>query len=224
MWFSNEFFTLLNNASKTQDDTDWLNQTLNSIKDKINSCENIQKLPEIRRKYVKRGSRRALGSWVFDGNSHYYIHTVGTRSELQPNIGVWADNRIRVGYGFELTKAYFGNPEKCHKFMESAVKVLSNRQANINSHWENCSNIYVESYSKEDNYSENHIESSSMIDFLTSFEKPEWLFFGHVINVNETESIPSILDETSSLKFIDTFFGETSDFYGAVCEIYKSTP
>jgi hypothetical protein len=223
MWFSNDFFTVLNNAGRTQNDTDLLNQTLDSIKDKINSCENVQKLPEIRRNYVKGGSRKAFASWKFDGNSHYYIHTVGTRSELQPNIGVWADNRIRVGYGFELTGAGYGEPKKCRKFIQSTIKLLKSQQVSVTQYWEDCVNIYVESHSKQDGFSAKCIKPSELVDFL-SMENQDWLFFGHIIDMKDDDSNPSTLSQTTSLEFINKLFGNTLGFYDAVWQIYKSIP
>lgn len=138
MWFSSDLFQKMSN--------DCCHEVSDQILDVINSKPNVQKIAEIRRRFIHRGATQVFASWrVSDTGHHAYTYNKGARSELQANIGIW-DEGIRLGYGFDPTGAMFGEPEKDYKFLNTTITLLQDCNSATNKIWKTLSPIYAEQW------------------------------------------------------------------------------
>ncbi|MFH1704167.1 MAG: hypothetical protein ABIB41_12230 [Nitrospirota bacterium] len=231
MWFTNDFFQANNFDDFFED--------LNYVLRLINSQHYIKKIDETRSQFVNRGVTETFKKWVEHkrkDEKYAYTFNYGARSELQANIGIWGKGitGVRLGYGFDFTRAAFGDPDKAYNFLNIVMRLLKDHNSVTSRIWKTLCPLYYVEYARKEDVQEKlnpqrswDIQFDQLYDWLNK-EDAIWLFFGCFIGIEPRKDIrcifkdiPSILDEKNSLIFINEFFKSTLDFFE---EVYGQRP
>lgn len=211
-WFTNEMFQKFANhrGHKVSEDE------LNSILVPINARPHVEQIAETRRQFVRQGATEVFTKWRFHKNGkHVYTYNKGGRSELQANIGIFPEG-IRLGYGFNLSGAAFGDRYKASKFLEITVELLKDLSSSTYRIWKSLSPVYAEVLVQKTKFWDpTDIEFQDLPKWLST-EDALWLFFGRFVGIETGINTPSILEQKSTLDYIDEFFASTLSFYEEV--------
>ncbi len=204
MWFSQDILNKIGQGSSEN-----IEQALNEIKSQINQLPHVQKISEIRKKYHLKSYREVFGKFRLWPNFAFTYHQ-GGRNELQANIGIRQDG-IRLGYSFYLDISMFSDTFKIDSFLNATITSLHNCESATYKVWESLSPVYTEVWMSRECCLRGFFKFERFCAFLE--KSSSFVFFGSFLALEENAGVPSILDHSKSLQFIDKFFELTLPFF-----------